>query len=170
MTLTGCHPAPRSRPMSLYHTAEQLLHYHLLVFRHILSLVVLFGFVLPALLPCLLWDESFSRAFFVSSVLRLTISMHATWLINSAAHMWGHRPYDRRIEARENLMVSCLAAGEGFHNYHHSFPQDYRASEFGPYFNLGTAFIDVCCFFGLAYDCKTVSKEVISKRKLKKRE
>ena len=52
--------------------------------------------------------------------------LHATWLVNSAAHMFGMKPYDTGIGPVENRAVSLLALGEGFHNYHHTFPFDYR--------------------------------------------
>lgn len=61
---------------------------------------------------------------------------------------------------------SCFS-GEGFHNYHHTFPYDYSTSEFGWRFNLTTAFIDLMCFLGLASDRKKVSKEVILARKMR---
>ncbi|PKU34623.1 hypothetical protein llap_15073 [Limosa lapponica baueri] len=57
--------------------------------------------------------------------------------------------------------------GEGFHNYHHTFPYDYSTSEFGWRFNLTTAFIDLMCLLGLASDRKKVSKEVILARKMR---
>lgn len=41
--------------------------------------------------------------------------------VNSAAHKWGNKPYDQQIEARE-CIVRHLLQGEGFHNYHHTFP------------------------------------------------
>lgn len=40
-------------------------------------------------------------------------------LVNSAAHMWGYKPYDRRINPVENVAVAVVAMGEGWHNYHH---------------------------------------------------
>lgn len=60
-------------------------------------------------------------------------------------------------------LLSCFP-GEGFHNYHHTFPFDYATSEFGCKLNLTTAFIDLMCFLGLATDCKSVSKEMITAR------
>lgn len=54
--------------------------------------------------------------------------------------------------------------GEGFHNYHHTFPFDYATSEFGCRLNLTTAFIDLMCFLGLARDRKSVSKDTILAR------
>lgn len=54
--------------------------------------------------------------------------------------------------------------GEGFHNYHHTFPFDYATSEFGCRLNLTTAFIDLMCFLGLARDRKRVSTDTILAR------
>ncbi len=44
------------------------------------------------------------------------------WLVNSLAHMKGSRPYDHNIASRENFSVIYLSLGEGYHNYHHTFP------------------------------------------------
>ena len=55
--------------------------------------------------------------------------------------------------------------GEGFHNYHHTFPFDYATSEFGNRLNLTTVFIDLMCSLGLASDCKKVSQETIRARR-----
>lgn len=55
--------------------------------------------------------------------------------------------------------------GEGWHNYHHVFPWDYKAAELGNYRGNGTtAFIDFCAYIGQAYDLKTVSVKMIEKR------
>ncbi|XP_026296167.1 acyl-CoA Delta(11) desaturase isoform X2 [Apis mellifera] len=71
----------------------------------------------------------------------------------------------RNIGPTENLIVSMLVCGEGWHNYHHVFPWDYKAAELGGYkTNLTTAFIDFCALLGQAYDLKTVSEEMIAKR------
>jgi stearoyl-CoA desaturase (delta-9 desaturase) len=80
--------------------------------------------------------------------------------------MWGNRPYDKTINPAENIFVSIGAVGEGFHNYHHSFPQDYATSEYGAgYFNLTKGFIDFMAFLGQAYDRKKVSAEMIMQRR-----
>ncbi|NEU32882.1 acyl-CoA desaturase, partial [bacterium LRH843] len=97
--------------------------------------------------------------------LRYVISYHGTWLVNSVAHMYGNRPYETAIFARENAPVSLITLGEGWHNYHHAFPWDYKASELGFYtFNMTTAFIDFFAMIGWAYDLKTVPMSMIAKR------
>jgi stearoyl-CoA desaturase (delta-9 desaturase) len=59
-------------------------------------------------------------------LLRMVLTHHFTFLINSAAHMWGSQPYSTAHSARDNWFLSFLSFGEGYHNYHHSFQADYR--------------------------------------------
>ncbi|TNN80913.1 Acyl-CoA desaturase [Liparis tanakae] len=132
--------------------------------RHYKLSVVLLCFGVPTFVPWYFWGESLSVAYFVPGLLRYAVMLNATWLVNSAAHIWGNRPYDKTINPRENLIVVLSAIGEGFHNYHHTFPFDYATSEFGIKLNFTTAFINTMCFLGLAKDPKKVSKEVIAAR------
>lgn len=113
------------------------------------------------------WGESFYVALYVSCLLRYCFTLNMTWLVNSAAHKWGNRPYDVNINPRENLGVVLGAIGEGFHNYHHTFPWDYSTSEFGWRYNLTTMFIDAFAALGLAYDLRTPSRAIILKRVLR---
>nr|QGT37389.1 stearoyl-coenzyme A desaturase 1 [Pampus argenteus] len=126
--------------------------------------VLLMCFFVPMFVPWYFWGESLWVAYFVPALLRYTLVLNATWLVNSAAHMWGNRPYDKNINPRENKFVTFSAIGEGFHNYHHTFPYDYATSEFGCKLNLTTCFIDFMCFLGLATDCKRVSHELVMAR------
>jgi len=75
--------------------------------------------------------------------------------------MWGDRPYRKNIQARENILVSFGAFGEGFHNYHHTFPNDYATSELGWKFNATKAFIDLMACLGLVYDRISYKKDKI---------
>ncbi|XP_019358063.1 PREDICTED: acyl-CoA desaturase [Gavialis gangeticus] len=129
--------------------------------------VVIMCFLVPTIVPWYFWGESLVISYFIPAILRYAVVLNAAWLVNSAAHMFGNRPYDQNINPRENHFVVLGALGEGFHNYHHTFPFDYSASEFGWHYNFTTAFIDLMCFLGLASDCKMVSKEVILARKIR---
>jgi stearoyl-CoA desaturase (delta-9 desaturase) len=73
--------------------------------------------------------------------------------------------FTRNISPAENRFVSFFAFGEGWHNYHHAFPYDYKTSELGNYgLNFTTAIIDFFAWLGLAYDLKTVSQKVVYDR------
>ncbi|XP_039305445.1 acyl-CoA Delta(11) desaturase isoform X2 [Solenopsis invicta] len=128
-------------------------------------LVLLLCFILPTVIPVVFWGETWTNAYFIPTVFRHILTLHITWLVNSAAHMFGNKPYDRHINPAENKGVAMLTLGEGWHNYHHVFPWDYKAAELGNYrLNFTTAFIDFCAKIGWAYDLKTVSEETIRKR------
>jgi len=121
------------------------------------------GFVLPTVLPYLLWGECLYTAYFMA-VFRYVLVLHITWLVNSAAHFFGNKPYDKTIGPTENMLVSILAMGEGFHNYHHTFPYDYSTSEWGYTFNTTTKLIDLMAFIGQAYDLRSASSGTVEAR------
>ena len=60
--------------------------------------------------------------------LRIVAVWHVTFLVNSAAHVWGYQTYDTGDGSRNNWFVAILACGEGWHNNHHANP---RAANFG---------------------------------------
>ena len=68
----------------------------------------------------------FIGAFFLAWWLRLFVVHHSTWFINSLAHTWGSKTYNREFSAVDNYIVSLLTFGEGYHNYHHFFATDFR--------------------------------------------
>ena len=58
--------------------------------------------------------------------LRLVVIHHTTFFVNSIAHLYGTRPYTEAISARDNAWVALVTNGEGYHNFHHRFPTDFR--------------------------------------------
>jgi stearoyl-CoA desaturase (delta-9 desaturase) len=61
-------------------------------------------------------------------------------------------------------VVSVITFGEGWHNYHHTFPWDYKTGALGDYgLNWTTAFIDFFAYIGWAYDLKQPSKELVQR-------
>jgi len=51
---------------------------------------------------------------------------HTTWLVNSAAHIWGGRRFETSDTSTNNPIVGVLAFGEGWHNNHHAYPRSAR--------------------------------------------
>ncbi len=92
--------------------------------RHYLALVLLTNLGLPLLAGWLTGD--LWGVFLLAGVLRLVVSHHFTFFINSLAHMWGSRPYTEDNTARDNPVLAVLTFGEGYHNFHHIFAHDYR--------------------------------------------
>ena len=57
---------------------------------------------------------------------RLVVSYHATWLVNSAAHSLGYRAYRTQDLSTNCWWVALISWGEGWHNNHHAFPYSAR--------------------------------------------
>ncbi|XP_049530775.1 acyl-CoA Delta-9 desaturase-like [Anopheles darlingi] len=132
--------------------------------KNFVLMKMLFCFILPTFIPWYFLGEKFGMAFFSQCFVRYVLSLNFTWLVNSAAHLYGSHPYDKRINPAENRAVSMVAMGEGWHNYHHVFPWDYKAAELGNYsFNVTTFWLDVFSKIGWAYDLKEPSKDLVSK-------
>jgi len=92
--------------------------------RHYLKIALGLNVGLPLALGWLhgdLWG-----VFLLAGVLRLVVSHHFTFLINSAAHAFGRQPYSDVHSARDNGWLAFLTYGEGYHNFHHQFAHDFR--------------------------------------------
>jgi len=113
-------------------------------------------FVMPAQVASYFWGEDFWNGFFVAGALRYCYVLHCTWLVNSAAHLYGDHPYDVQSYPAENPFVSWFAVGEGWHNWHHKYPFDYAASEFGvsAQYNPSKLVIDILAALGLVWGRK----------------
>lgn len=57
---------------------------------------------------------------------RVTCGLHATWMVNSASHMWGYKRFDAKDDSRNNWWVALITMGEGWHNNHHAHPASAR--------------------------------------------
>lgn len=141
--------------------ADPVIQFHQ---KWFIPLKILMCFYLPSAIPVWLWGESWFWSFVSQGIVRYVVGLNFTWSVNSVAHLWGFRPFDKRINPVENVAVAFMALGEGWHNYHHVFPWDYKAAEFGDYkFNLTTMFIDMFAKIGWAYDLKEPAKETVKK-------
>ncbi|XP_060528295.1 acyl-CoA Delta(11) desaturase-like [Cylas formicarius] len=122
-----------------------------------------FCFVFPSMIPPLLWGEPWMVSILANSFVKYVALLNAIWTVNSLAHYYGNKPYDKNLKPTQNLFVSLVTKGEGYHNFHHAFPWDYRSSEFLHMFHITTIGIKLFNKLGWAYDLKTVSPEVLQK-------
>jgi fatty-acid desaturase len=58
--------------------------------------------------------------------LRVVVGLHATWLINSATHMWGSRRFATKDDSKNTWWAALITFGEGWHNNHHAHPTSAR--------------------------------------------
>jgi stearoyl-CoA desaturase (delta-9 desaturase) len=80
------------------------------------NVVVGLGLLVFGGIPYVLWGIFF----------RTTVGLHATWLVNSATHLWGSRRFKTRDDSTNNWWVALLTFGEGWHNNHHAHPTSAR--------------------------------------------
>lgn len=57
---------------------------------------------------------------------RVVFGLHATWLVNSATHLWGTRRFETPDDSKNSMWVALLTFGEGWHNNHHALPRSAR--------------------------------------------
>nr|CAI5859636.1 unnamed protein product [Callosobruchus analis] len=128
--------------------------------RHFIWFKIFFAFLLPTIIPPYLYGETWYSSIMGICFVRYVVLLNSTWAVNSFAHFYGNKPYDRRIRPVENVGVSFFAMGEGYHNYHHTFPWDYRAAELGMSLNITTLWLDFFGKIGWAYDFKVGSEDL----------
>ncbi len=73
-----------------------------------------------------LWVFGGWRVMLWGVFLRVTLGLHATWLVNSATHLWGRQRFDTGEDSRNSWWVAMITFGEGWHNNHHAFPTSAR--------------------------------------------
>jgi stearoyl-CoA desaturase (delta-9 desaturase) len=64
--------------------------------------------------------------FFISTI----VLYHATYTINSLAHLIGSRRYETKDDSRNNFALALITLGEGWHNNHHRYPGAVRQGFF----------------------------------------
>ena len=86
--------------------------------------------------------------------LRVVIGLHATWLVNSATHMWGSRRFATHDDSRNLWWVALITFGEGWHNNHHAHPTSARHGLAWYEFDPSWLQIQILKRFGIAKSVK----------------
>jgi stearoyl-CoA desaturase (delta-9 desaturase) len=86
--------------------------------------------------------------------LRVTLGLHATWLVNSATHLYGRRRFETRDDSRNSWWVALVTGGEGWHNNHHANPVSARHGLAWYEFDLNYYGIWLLKIIGLARNVK----------------
>jgi stearoyl-CoA desaturase (delta-9 desaturase) len=98
--------------------------------------------------------------FFVSTV----ILFHVTCLVNSAAHMFGKRPFATRDTSRNSLIIALLTLGEGWHNNHHRYPASTRQGFLPREIDVTYYVLLFLARCGLIWDVKPVPAHILEQR------
>ena len=129
--------------------------------RYYLWLAVGMNFGVPLLLGW--WHGDIWGSLLLPGLMRLVVSHHVTFFINSLAHYWGRRPYTSENTARDNDFLALLTYGEGYHNFHHIFQWDYRNGVRWWQYDPTKWFIALCSGLGLASGLRRVPEVQIRK-------
>jgi stearoyl-CoA desaturase (delta-9 desaturase) len=147
------------------HFPKDLLNDKLVMWqhKHYLAIAVTMGFVLPTVLGYFLGSALGGLA--LSAVTRIVFVHHCTFFINSLCHIVGKRPYTDTNTARDSYIMALFSYGEGYHNYHHYFPSDYRNGIRWYHFDPTKWLIKTLSFTGLVRDLKKVPEKLIRQAK-----
>lgn len=128
----------------------------------------LMGFLMPMLIA-MSWHDPFG-GLIVAGILRTAINHHLTFCINSVCHIFGKRKYSNEQTARDNWVTALFTYGEGFHNFHHQFPLDYRNGIRAFHYDPSKWLIRGLSYVGLASDLKRVSLGHLTRYRLRAEE
>jgi fatty-acid desaturase len=95
---------------------------------------------------------------------RVTLSLHATWLVNSATHIWGGRRFSTHDDSRNLWWVALLTGGEGWHNNHHAYPVSARHGLAWYEYDLNYYCIWIMGRLGLAKQIHTASLPIETRK------
>lgn len=120
--LTKANPKNRARADISDLTCDWLVNFQ---HRHYLIIMVLAAFVFPTLVAGFCWGDYWG-GFIYAGLLKTFVIQQATFCVNSLAHWIGVQPFDDRRTPRDHFLTAFVTFGEGYHNFHHEFPSDYR--------------------------------------------
>lgn len=141
-----------------------LMKNRLVQFQHKYGVTLMFGtnILVWIFVGWLLND--YLGAFMMAFITRLFFLHHFTWFINSLAHTWGDKPFCQEQSAVNNYIIALLTFGEGYHNYHHTFANDYRNGIRWYHFDPTKWLIWTLNKLGLTSDLKRMDPFTIKKR------
>jgi len=128
-------------------------------------LALLQGLILPTVIAGVFWND-WLGGFLIAGVGSRVLISHATFCVNSAAHYWGEFTYSDQRTPKDSWLVGLLTFGEGYHNFHHEFPYDYRNGAHYKAFDPTKWVVWTLSWVGLTYDLMMFSEDTIRKGKI----
>lgn len=129
---------------------------------------VLLSLTIPALLGGLVSGTLTGAllGFIWGGLVRVFVTHHVTWSINSICHLFGQREFHSDDESRNNLICGILAFGEGWHNNHHAFPTSARHGLKWWQLDSSWLIIRTMQFLGLAWNVRLPSEKAQAAKRL----
>ena len=101
-------------------------------------------------------------AFLMSVCLRMFLVMNSAFFINSYAHMIRSNSFNENESARDHWLGAVITNGEGYHSFHHKFPNDYRNGVRWFHWDPTKWVIYFLSLTGLAWNLKRTSPQKIT--------
>ena len=139
----------------------------LVMFQHRHSGKLMFGSNIAVALLVGWAVGDFLGGFVLAWLTRMAVSHHLTWFVNSLCHCWGERTFSKELSAVDNYVLAVVTVGEGYHNYHHTFPSDYRNGVRWYHVDPTKWTIWLLSKVGLARDLKRIDHDQIERRLLR---
>lgn len=127
-----------------------------------LPLILFMGFVLPTVVAGFGWND-WRGGFYYAAICRLVFVHHSTFCVNSLAHWLGEASFDNKMTPRDHFITALVTVGEGYHNFHHQFPMDYRNAVHWHQYDPTKWFIATMKFVGLATHLKKFPDNEVQK-------
>jgi len=102
-----------------------------------------------------LWG--FVWGFCVSTVLL----WHATFCVNSLAHVWGSKRYATEDDSRNNFFIALITMGEGWHNNHHHYQRSERQGFFWWELDVTHLVLTALSWVGIVWDLHAPPRHVL---------
>lgn len=132
--------------------------------KHYVLLASFASFGFPALIGLAM--GSWVGGLLFGGLLRMVIVHHFTFFINSACHYWGWQPYTDTNTAKDNGFLALFTYGEGYHNFHHIFHNDYRNGIRWYHFDPTKWMIKSMSYLNMVYNLKKTPDYEIFKAKM----
>ncbi|PKI84051.1 hypothetical protein MVES_001859 [Malassezia vespertilionis] len=133
--------------------------------RFYVPMILFWGLVFPTIVAGFGWGD-WKGGFYFAGIARLVFVHHSTFCINSLAHYLGEASFDNKHSPRDNFITALVTIGEGYHNFHHEFPMDFRNAIFWYQYDPTKWFIWSMFKLGLASNLKVFPENEVNKGRL----
>lgn len=91
---------------------------------------------------------------------------HATFAINSLAHVYGSRRFETADTSRNNWWLAVITMGEGWHNNHHRYMSSANQGFFWWEVDMSFYVLKFLSWFGVVRDLRTPSARLLDTAKM----
>jgi stearoyl-CoA desaturase (delta-9 desaturase) len=120
-----------------------------------------YHFVPPLLLAIACYAIGGLAGLVWGSAVSTTLLWHATYSVNSFAHMFGSRRYETGDTSRNNWWVALLTFGEGWHNNHHYYMVSARQGFFWWEIDMTWYVLRALAALGIVWDLRLPTPAIL---------